>query len=194
MSYRILSLFLITVCSWGQYLSTPASPTMPASRVPLRADNGDDSLAASEAFVFVTPARTAPAGLVPADELSRTVSKKGARLLNKARDYVDSGNHKKAIEALLEAVNEPSAAPFAHGVLGTEYLKIGRIADAVTELEQSVQLLPHNVPSRSNLGYALYLAGEQERGEQEVRKALVLDSSNAKTRYVLSLIERGRGQ
>jgi len=181
-------------------LSTPSSSiSAPPSHIPLRADNTDDVFAgaetfgASEAFVAVRP-RTAPAGLIPADELSRTISKKGIKLMNKVESYMESGNNTKVIDTLQQALNEPSVAPYAHGLLGTEYLKLNRVADAVNELEQAVQLLPHNVPARSNLGYALFLAGERERGEQEVRKALMLDSANAKTRHVLSLIERGRGQ
>jgi Flp pilus assembly protein TadD len=112
----------------------------------------------------------------------------------KAKDYSRSGEHDKAIGELRLALQDPSAAPYAHSILGAEYLKTGRIAEAVTELEVAVQLLPHNAPSLSNFGFALYLAGERERGEQEVRKALVLDSSNSKTRRVLDVIERGRGQ
>jgi tetratricopeptide (TPR) repeat protein len=196
-SYRIISLFLISACSWSQTLSTPSSPIpTPSSRI-LKADNADDMFGAdpfSASGPFVAVTRNAPPSLVPADELARVISKKGIKLLTKVETYMEANDSAKAIDTLQEVLKDPSAAPYAHGLLGTEYLKLNRIADAVNELEQAVQLLPHNAPARSNLGYALFLAGEQERGEQEVRKALVLDSANPKTRHVLSVIERGRGQ
>jgi Flp pilus assembly protein TadD len=180
----------MAACGWAQFPGMPSSPRAP------RADESEGSLAAGESFNLTAAEapRTLPAGTISAEELARPVSRKGVKLLLTAKDYSQAGDHDKAIEQLCRALKERSAVPYAHSILGSEYLKTGRIADAVIELEQAVQLLPHNAPNRSNYGYALYLAGERERGEQEVRKALMLDSSNSKTRYVLNLIERGRGQ
>jgi Flp pilus assembly protein TadD len=138
--------------------------------------------------------RQFPAGTVSASELAHPLSRKASKLLLKAQNYLDSGDCTRAIDTLQLALKEPSAVPYAHSILGTEYLKAGRVADAIAELEQAVQLLPQQAANRSNLGYALYLAGERERAEREVRKALAMDSGNSKTRFVLNLIERGRGQ
>ncbi len=196
----------MAVCTWGQMLDVQTSPNVPAlPGVPMnspgvadfthgpRTADGSAPLGGGDSFGSSFVARQ-PAGIVSTERLARPVSRKADKLLVKAQGYVDSGEHAKAIATLQLALKEPSAVPYAHSMLGTEYLKLQRVADAITELEQAVQLLPHNAPCRSNLGYALYLAGEQERGEQEVRRALILDSGNAKTRYVLDLIERGRGQ
>jgi Flp pilus assembly protein TadD len=185
-SWRIGLFCLTAACTWAQF--TPHIP---------RADESEGPLAASgEAFNFTAPGaqRTAPAGTISADELAHPISRKGVKLLLKAKDYSKAGEHGKAIEQLYRALQEPSAAPLAHSMLGIEYLKIGRIAEAVAELEVAVQLLPQSAPNRSNFGYALYLAGERERAEREVRKALLQDSSNSKTRHVLNVIEGGRGQ
>ncbi len=51
---------------------------------------------------------------------------------------------------------EPSAVPYAHGMLGQEYLKLRQIPATVAELKQAVALLPQNVATRSNLAYALF--------------------------------------
>ena len=188
---RIVILCFMAACSGGQV------PGIPSIFGVSRADEAEGPFAASgEAFNLTSPEtpRTLPAGTITAEELAHPVSRKGVKLLRKAKDYWQAGKHDKAIDELQLALKEPSAVPYAHSILGTEYLRIGRIAEAVTELEVAVQLLPHNAPNRSNFGYALYLAGERERAVQEVRKALVLDSSNSKTRHVLNVIEGGRGQ
>ena len=195
MSCRIFSFCLMAVCGWAQFPVLPSSPRM------LPTDASEGPLAASGEAFSPDPLEQRldgpnmfPAGIISTEELARPVSRKGVKLLEKAQDHSRSGEHDKAIEELRLALQEPSAVPYAHSILGAEYLRTGRVAEAVIELEVAVQLLPHNAPNRSNFGFALYLAGERERGEQEVRKALVLDSGNSKTRHVLNVIERGRGQ
>jgi tetratricopeptide (TPR) repeat protein len=169
----------------------PSSPRIPQAEESMEPMS---SFSVGEPLAFPLPPPLLLPATISADELARPISRKGFKLLLKADGYIEARDHDKAIDTLQQALKERSAAPYAHGLLGTEYLKIGRIADAVTELEQAVQLMPHHAPSRSNLGYALYLSGNQERAEQEVRKALTLDSSNPKTRYVLSVIRRGPAQ
>jgi Flp pilus assembly protein TadD len=102
------------------------------------------------------------------------------------------GRHDKAIQQLQLALKERSAVPYAHSMLGAEYLKIDQLQPAIAELEQAVTLLPRNVPDHSNLGYALYLSGDLDRAETETRQALELDRDNAKTQRVLNQILRAR--
>jgi tetratricopeptide (TPR) repeat protein len=139
----------------------------------------------------VTPAPV-PAGTVSVEQLQHPVSRKGAKILNQASNFAAMGRHDKAMQQLQLALQERSAIPYAHSMLGAEYLKIDQLRPAIVELEQAVALLPRNVPDHSNLGYALYLAGDLDRAETETRQALDLDHDNAKTQFVLSQILRAR--
>jgi Tfp pilus assembly protein PilF len=134
----------------------------------------------------------AKASTISSDQLQHPLSPKGAKMIRKAQDYAQAGDHGKAIEELKRALAEPTAVPYAHGILGTEYLKTGQVASAQTELETAVQMLPHDPSLHSNLGYALFVKGDRDRGEQEVRKALDLDRSNAAAQRLLGYILKSR--
>ncbi len=85
------------------------------------------------------------------------------------------------------ALQERSAVPYAHSVLGAMYLRQGRIPEAIAELEQAVQLLPIAV-NYSKLGYAHSVDGDTVQGEQELQHALQLDHSSPQTHYLLGLL------
>ena len=111
-------------------------------------------------------------------------------MLQQARTYSHAGDHAKAIDELQLALKEPSAVPYAHSILGAEYIRTKQFAAAVAELEEAVRLLPHEVANHSNLGIALCLVGEMDRGRQEVRLALSLDIHNPQTRFALGIVEQ----
>jgi tetratricopeptide (TPR) repeat protein len=129
---------------------------------------------------------------VSSDRLQHPLSAKGVKVIRKAQDCAASGDHLKAIEELKQALKEPSAVPYAHALLGQEYLKIGQVRDAGEELEQATALLPHDAIVHSNLGYALFLMGDSARGEQEVRRALELDHNNSPAQRLLGYILKAR--
>lgn len=132
------------------------------------------------------------AGTVSVEELQHPLSNKAIKMLRRAENFSAMGRHDKAIEQLYAALKEPSAVPYVHSLLGQEYLKTNQVPVAITELQEAVKLLPHNVADHSNLGYALYLTGDLDSGEREVRKALELDRQNSKTQHVLEQILRAR--
>jgi tetratricopeptide (TPR) repeat protein len=132
------------------------------------------------------------AGTVSADQLRHPLSGKAAKIIRNALEYGQSGDHQKAIEELRRALKEPLAAPYAHSLLGAEYLKTNQVAAARDELEQAVQLLPHDVADHSNFGYALFLSGDRDRAEKVVRRALDLDPSNSGAQLVLKFIVEAR--
>jgi len=132
------------------------------------------------------------AGPVTVDQLQHPLSTKGLKLIRKADELSQSGHHDKAVVQLQAALKEPSAVPYAHSMLGQEYLKLHQIPAALAELKQAVALLPQNAATRSNLAYALFLSGDLERGELEARQALTLDRTNPKTSDVLNQILAAR--
>lgn len=183
---RLTILFLLAASSWGQ---PPASVyTAPVGRPE------DSPSAAATNLIFydnprgLQPAQTTPASAVPLEQLQHPLSSKAIGLLRKAESLANKGLHDKAIAQLERALKERSAIPYAHSMLGQEYLKLKQIPAAIAELEQALTALPRNVATRSNLGYALLLAGDLERSERETRKALDLDPANPMTRHVLDQI------
>jgi Tfp pilus assembly protein PilF len=132
-------------------------------------------------------------GTVSVERLRHPLSAKGLRMLQKAQGYTHAGDHARAIEELHRALQEPSAMPYAHSILGIEYLKTRQVAAAIAELEEAVQLLPDNAVNHSNLGYALYLSGQRERGEAEIRRAFEVDKNSPQVRFLMGVILLERG-
>lgn len=120
-------------------------------------------------------------------ELKHPLSRKGQALLTKAEKDLQAGRISEGLAGIGKAMSEPSAIPYAHALLGAEYLQLGRFEEAVPELEQAVQLLPIAL-NYTNLGYALCLTGDTDRGEEELRHALALDSSSPRTHYLMGLL------
>lgn len=176
-------------------IGTPSIGTVP------RAEDSPGAAADNQIFYgsprLPEPQVSEPVGAVSVEQLQHPVSRKGDGLLRQARNFADMGDHQKAIAKLQLALKERSAIPYAHSMLGTEYLKTNQVPAAIEALEQAIKLLPRDAVNHSNLGVALFLSGSAERGEQEVRKALELDhaqhQNDEKTRFVLSLILRTRG-
>jgi Flp pilus assembly protein TadD len=130
-----------------------------------------------------------PASVVSAERLRLPLSGKARQGIAKARDYSNAGNHQKAIQELKRVLTEESsAAPYVHGILGFEYLQIGRVDEATVELENAVRLLPHEAINHSNLALSLYAARRCQQAEAEVRRALELDPHDETTKLVFNTI------
>ncbi|HEY4361406.1 MAG TPA: hypothetical protein VGN17_10565 [Bryobacteraceae bacterium] len=126
--------------------------------------------------------------MVSADELRHPLSGKGRKLMQRIVETVRQGNHKKAIQQLLEAVNEPTARPYAYGILGLEYLRMNQPFEAIPDLQQAIALMPKFAASHSNLGYALCLTGQPQMGLQELDIALSLDSTLSHAHFLKGAI------
>jgi tetratricopeptide (TPR) repeat protein len=139
-----------------------------------------------------SPSHARVTATVSSDQLQHPLSAKGAGMIRKAQSLAAAADHLKAIKELKQALKEPSAVPYAHALLGQEYLKIGQVAPAAEELEQASVMLPHDAIIHSNFGYALFLMGDAARGEQEVRRALELDRNNSPALRLLGYIQKAR--
>ena len=129
---------------------------------------------------------------VSADVLRNPLSSKARRRLEKALRLSELGEHPAAIKELRETlVKEPSSAPYAHNLLGVEYVESGQFDDARNSFEVAVRLMPHESINHSNLGFTLAVAGDWSSAEQEARKAIQLDSANSRAKTLLEII-RGR--
>jgi tetratricopeptide (TPR) repeat protein len=127
-------------------------------------------------------------GKISVAELRNRPSRMEANLLERAQRYALAGNHAKAIGTLKEALQESSSTAYTRSFLGVEYLKLEEFHSAITHLTAAVALLPSLAANHSNLGYALCRIGSRASGENELRQALKMDGSAAKTHFVLGVI------
>jgi len=130
--------------------------------------------------------------IVSADLLRHPLNGKARKILMKAIDAMEAGEHADAIRILEETLAKyPDSAAWTQSLLGVEYVRMDRYDDAVTSFDQAVQLLPHDAVNRYNLGLALVLAVHYDRAEEELRTALKLNHSNANAKKLLdALIDR----
>lgn len=161
----------------------------------------NESLRAEQAQAFGVPplpeverpSQVGPAKTVSAEVLRHPLTKKGRSLLLKAQKYSHLGDHAKAIWELTSALKEISAEPYAHGLLGVEYLKMHRASDAVVELRTAAEKLPKLAAVHSNLGLALCQTGQLRQGLREVETALNLDQGLLRAHFLKGVILLDQG-
>ncbi len=124
-------------------------------------------------------------GLIAKDEkqfeLSITQFKKALSIeptrfthyFNLASAYSGSGKHQKAIDTYIKAIElEPKASAYAN--LGSTYLKINELNNALIALEKAVDLDPLSAEAQNNLGIVLGKLGDYNKAEEHHRQAIEL--------------------
>ncbi|HEV2200998.1 MAG TPA: tetratricopeptide repeat protein [Bryobacteraceae bacterium] len=132
---------------------------------------------------------------VSVDELRHPLTEKAQRLLAAALAYADKGEHGKAIATLREGMAKVRAlVPYAHSVLGVEYLRLGQTAEAIPELAEAATLFPHDAMAHANLAVSLCMTGQMDRAEREARLALYLDPASHSAQVVLGDIQEAKAR
>jgi Flp pilus assembly protein TadD len=128
--------------------------------------------------------------------LRHPLSSKARRLFEKAMRLAELGNHQAAIAGLRDALAKcPSDAPYAHNLLGLEYVEVQQYGEAKESFAEATRLMPRESSNHSNLGLSLAIVGEWDSAETEERKALQLDKTNSKAQMILeALLVRKRNR
>ena len=79
---------------------------------------------------------------------------------------------------------EPGDAA-AHNLLATEYLQVGRVADAQAQLEEALRLDPRDAEAHSNLGAVLQAQGRLADGMPQLRTAVQLKPKDDRVHFNL---------
>jgi len=122
-------------------------------------------------------------------ELQHPISSKGVLLIQCGLGFMRSDNHDKALQVFTQAFDEPTASGYALANLGVDYLRLGNLPAALSELEEGARLLPGLATGHSNLAYALCLSGQGGRAEDETLKARAIDKASPQTQFVMGMIE-----
>jgi len=99
------------------------------------------------------------------------------------RDALD-GAYRELVAAELVDADRPEA----HLNLGLLYLRRRQPADAEAEYRTALRLDPSFVPALVNLADLDRMRGQDQQGEELLRKALAIDQKNADVRYSLGLL------
>jgi len=185
LSLAVLASFMTNTPVWGQFPDDPHDASRTQGYSSLGLLEFSDSAARPGDFIEHTHSDPAT---ISKDVLMHPLSAKARRRLVKALHLAKLGEHPAAIKELRETlVQEPSSAPYAHSLLGVEYVQNQQFAEAQNSFAEAVRLMPHESVNHSNLGVTLAVAGDWNSAEQEARKALELDPGNSKAQSLLDL-------
>lgn len=146
--------------------------------------NGTGSLLALE-----LPERAAVrpiSGVVSLRELQHPVSPKAVHAAAEAQRYSDAHDTAKAIAKLEAAIRIDPDYRDAHTNLGVQYMRAGRVAEGMAQFQKALEIGPPNVIVWSNLALGYTLMGQYRDAEVSARKAVALDSGNAKAQQLLT--------
>lgn len=133
-------------------------------------------------------------GSVSMAELLHPLEGDAREQIQTAERLLDEGKRDAAIGVLEAALEMPGARPYALGMLGAQYLSFGDVAVATQTLKMAVDALPGHAGNHSNLAYALGLSGNLDAAVGYARRAVQLDPSRPKSRYVLGWILLNQGE
>ncbi len=108
--------------------------------------------------------------------------------------YMAKREMKKAEQHLKQAIRlNPGEARY-HQELGAVYNYQARFLEAARQFEKSLELRPGHPETTHLLGWAVFMAGDQKRGQQIMELALELDDTNTGTLNDLAvcLMEQGK--
>jgi tetratricopeptide (TPR) repeat protein len=95
-----------------------------------------------------------------------------------AAAYLDHEREKELRLNERMVVRFPTSASW-HNALGASYLQAGRVAEAMTRLQQALQLAPDLAEAHNNLGQAFRRSGQPREAITALRRAVQLAPANA---------------
>jgi len=175
------SLATCSVPVWGQLYGNPYDAALTEGSL-----NGGFGIVQETRINLPPPGRAA---VVSKQTLQHPLSSKGRLLLEKAINLSRRGDHAAAIQGLRDAlVKYPADAPYAHNLLGFEFLSTHQVMEAKNSYEEAVRLITDDSPNHSNYALSLAITGDLDGAEREARTAIALDSSNSKAKCILELL------
>jgi len=127
-----------------------------------------------------------PAGGVSMKQLLHPPQPKAIGHARAAQKFSDAGEYAKAAGELEAALRISPGYAEARTNLGAQYLRLGRYAEALEQLQRAVEIQP-SLPALTNLGYAQLMLNRPAESAATARAALRLDADNAAAHYLLGM-------
>lgn len=131
--------------------------------------------------------------LVPKGAAARTdeallgVPKEALDHYKKGVQSARSGNSKKAVEELKNAVSIHPTFALALSELGVQYLKLGEMDKLAESMEALLKLKPSDARAHLNLGIALFNQKKLPDAESHLREAIKLNNADPAAHYYLGM-------
>jgi tetratricopeptide (TPR) repeat protein len=155
--------------------------------VPITERERQRNFSSIPAIRWRTDSETSSGRPVSVSELENPLSKEGKKLLDTAQADLKAGKTTEALAALRKATEDPSTAAYAHGILGSAYVKAGQLDIAIYELREASRLMPGYQVFHSNLAAAHLLNQQPQEAEREARRALRLEWNSPQAHYILGM-------
>lgn len=100
-------------------------------------------------------------------------------LYQKALKLAETGDNKRAIESLKEAIKLHPQFVFAYNELGVQYFKLGALDDGIQAFKEAIKLAPDSFSPRLNHGVLLFYKKQYQSAGEELDYALKINESSA---------------
>jgi len=142
-----------------------------------------------EVQIYLRPKRSNSASGQPATNTALANVPAATRdLYQEALKSAHAGDHLKAIEQLKSAISLTPGFALAYNELAGQYLKLGRVNQAIDTLKEALRLNPDDFTLRLNYGIALLNQKKFEVAETELRLAVQKSNANSPAaRYYLGV-------
>jgi len=120
--------------------------------------------------------------------LRHNVPKAAKKAFDRAGNFLDKGDARRAAEELEKAVALDPDYADAHSDLSVAYVELGRPQDAEAEIRRALELDPYLSVAHSNLGWVLFGRRNFTEAEQSARRALSLSRNNDSAHVLLGIL------
>jgi tetratricopeptide (TPR) repeat protein len=116
-----------------------------------------------------------------------------AKYLKSGEHYAGEGKQQEAIIQFSNAIKIDHNYAAAHYDLAKSYIKLGAFAGGYAELQRTVELDPHNIQAKLDLGALLLAAHQYPKSKDQADAVLVLQPNNADAFALLSSVALAQG-
>jgi tetratricopeptide (TPR) repeat protein len=126
-------------------------------------------------------------GTISIRQLEHKIPPEARKEFNKGVAASKKGDHQGAVDHFQKAVSLDPELADGHNNLGSAYAALGQMEPAAEQFQKTIDLVPDHSLGLANLSVALCKLKRYAEAAQVARRALKLDSSLLKIRYVLAV-------
>ncbi|OLE54754.1 MAG: hypothetical protein AUG51_06510 [Acidobacteria bacterium 13_1_20CM_3_53_8] len=106
-------------------------------------------------------------------------------LYQKALKSAETGDNKKAIELLKQAINIHPQFTLAYNEMGVQYFRMGQLDNAIDALRQAIKIDPNAFSPRLNCGVVLFYKKQYQDADAQLTRALEINETSARAHLFL---------